>query len=76
MVAKSAKADRASDFPDDTRVIILEKMTELLRDLESFYQNLIDDPRIVSQPRKIAELQERIGISPERCIGRYSVKLE
>ena len=76
IAARILVADSKVLFPEGTRVITPEKMERLLNRLEQFYQNLVNDPSLLKQPKEILELQTSIGISPEQFIGRYTVKVK
>ncbi|MYC12367.1 MAG: DEAD/DEAH box helicase, partial [Gemmatimonadetes bacterium] len=73
IIAKISVADPKVLFPEGTRVITSEKMERLLNRLEQFYQNLVNDPSLLKQPKEILKLQTSIGISPEQFIRGYTV---
>lgn len=76
IVAKVTEADRKSGFPDEVRVLTPKKMNILLDRLEGFFQAIIKDPTILTQPNRLVELKSKNRIMPEQFIGEYTEKLK
>jgi hypothetical protein len=75
VIANVSTADRKAGFPDGTRVLTPDKMQDLLKKLEGFFQALIGDVTNL-QPQEIAGLQTKSGLSPAQFIGKYTVRIK
>lgn len=76
VAAKIARADKASDFPKDTRVLTADKMATLLNTLDGFVQALVAKSLTSLTVKEVNALLGQHGLLPEQFLGRFTVSLD
>ena len=75
IVAKVDQADSDAQFPPNTRVILPAAMTQLLDNLEKFYQLLVDGIPDTLQPKNIAQRLIEFGLASNQFQGTYTTRI-
>jgi hypothetical protein len=75
IVAKIAVADKNASFPAGTKILLPDKLSDLISRIESFYNTLIRNPKASSSANKFHDLQSGMGLLPEQFMGTFAAKL-
>lgn len=74
-VAKVTSVDTDAKYPDNTRIITSGCMDQLLKNLEQFYQSLINELPLFTQANYLSELQTKYRLLPKEILDHFTVPL-
>ncbi|MHA1973164.1 MAG: DEAD/DEAH box helicase [Candidatus Hodarchaeales archaeon] len=74
VLAKMSACDHDAHYPSETRIIIPDKLYELLDTLEQFFLKVINQPLLSSNPKSLKSLQQEFSLLPEQFINKFTVE--